>query len=117
MFKTIALFWGVIFAIIAVVSAVWFIKWQFFTPRWDALLYSYENRGFDPVSRGPYWTEKECREEASKLIDQQSIFIDSKYKALRYFCGKDCYVDGFIGSVVIDEYECSEGLVPHLNSD
>lgn len=109
--------WSAIVGIACIISAVWLIRWQFFTPRWDAIFYTYANRGFNPIFEGSYWTENECIEKTKKLLDSKTILIDGKYKSSTFFCGKDCSFKEMFGSVAIHEIECTEGLVPRPNSN
>lgn len=86
----------------------------YLTPQWDAIYFSYENRGRDPKWGGTYWSEEECYEQGRKKLPE--VRIDDKPVA-GLFCGKRCTSDAFMGSIYIDEVQCAEKEPPHLNSD
>lgn len=110
-------FAGFVIGLCVVVIGVLNYRYYFVDPQWDAVFYRTDNRGRNPLSRGPFQTESECLATAQKVLDQKEVVIDGS-PATQFFCGKFCSNTAWgPGGSVIDEYECVEGKVPHLNSD
>lgn len=101
-----------IIAIVCLPLGYKLMKWSYYTPRWQAVFYTFANSGQSPVLRGPFMSEEDCLRTGKDLMTTKQILIANSLEPATFFCGKDCSSDAFDRDGLVFDISCSEGNPP-----
>jgi hypothetical protein len=74
--------------------------------KWIGVIYL-ESDSFSHKEVGEFSGLNQCRAAAETVL-RTNPTTDNGTKANRYFCGRACLIDAFVGQVATDEYQCAE---------
>lgn len=101
-----------ILIVVAALISFKILKFSYYTPRWNAIFYTYANKGLSPHFEGPFMTEVECLKVGKELMSQKKIVLYGNLEPATFFCGKDCDNEAFDRDGAVFDMTCTEGHPP-----
>jgi hypothetical protein len=100
--------WSLVLLIVVFVSFFFYKYWEI-SNKWIGVIYL-ESDSFSHKEVGDFKSLEQCKIVMEARLKTNPI-TDNGTSADRFFCGRACLVDVFVGEFRIDEYQCSEKIL------